>query len=377
MDNFPLVSQNWRCMNDGKPCIATVEYPLFTDARITGEVTQGPYEFINTVPYWEQGVVKPTIILRTNQYFQPPKPDMSKTNAELYHGGSFPEEIGALSSLAMGVRVRAGGLTRHFDGADPKGRPVEWDRRPAPQLLLRDPSDGGWVLPNAVEGTHPLEDLRVLDVLTSLTASSTIALIRAARLYQDALWLVESETALAWLMLVSAVETASDQWQKEKGSPAERLRASKTELYDYLLSLGEEVPQRVAEHVADSLGVTKKFLDFLMNFKPSAPSARPPEWCQLSWDDDNLQRTIKKVYKYRSIALHEGRPFPAPMCEPPRFLDHGWVARTEVPFGAAVSTRGGTWLKEDIPTLFHTFEYLARNALLKWWQEGAPEVKLQ
>ena len=123
----------------------------------------------------------------------------------------------------------------------------------------------------------------------------------------------------------------------------------------------------------DSLGVTKKFLDFLMNFKPPAPSVRPPEWCQHPWDDDSLQRTIKKVYKYRSIALHEGRPFPAPMCEPPRYLDEGWTGRTEVPFGSAISTRGGTWLKEDVPILFHAFEYLARNALLKWWHEGTPE----
>jgi hypothetical protein len=376
MDNFPLVCRNWLCVNESQPCMATVEYPLFTDARVIGEVTQGPFEFINTVPQWEQGVVKPAIILRINQHFEPPKPNMSKTDAELYHGGSFPDEIGALSSLAIGARVRAGTLTRYFDGGDPKGRPVEWDRRPTPQLLLRNPSDGGWVLPSAVEGTHSLDNLSVLTVLTSLSAAAAIALIRAARLYQDALWLVESETALAWLMLVSAVETASDHWQKEKGTPAERLRASKAELHDYLFSLGAEVPQKVAEHIIDSLGVTKKFVDFLMNFKPSAPSARPPDWCQHPWDDNSLRRTINRIYKYRSLALHEGRPFPAPMCDPPRFLDKGWVARTEVPFGAAVSTRGGTWLKEDVPILFHTFEYLARNALLKWWQGGTPETEL-
>jgi hypothetical protein len=35
---------------------------------------------------------------------------------------------------------------------------------------------------------------------------------RAARLYQDALWIVESEPNLAWIMLVSTVETAAKEW---------------------------------------------------------------------------------------------------------------------------------------------------------------------
>ena len=38
-----------------------------------------------------------------------------------------------------------------------------------------------------------------------------------------------------------------------------------------------------------------------------------------------------------------------------------------------MSTGGGTWLAKDIPILFHTFEYMARHALLKWWREGTPE----
>jgi hypothetical protein len=297
----------------------------------------------------------------------------TKTDSDLYHGGSVAEEVAGLVSLALGIRVRAGGATRRFDGSDPQGTPIEWTARPAPVLLVRDPADGGWVLPNAAEEGHALDDLEIFSTLTRLTPQNTVALVRTSRLYQDALWLVESEPALAWLMLVSAVETAAVQWRKDKGSPAERLKASKTELYDYLLSLGSDVPERVAAYVADSLGATKKFLDFLMSFKPPAPSLRPPDWVQHSWDETSLKRTIRKVYGYRSLALHEGKPFPAPMCEPPRRLDLDWTARTEKPWGKAVSMGGGTWIADDIPILFHTFEYLARHALLKWWREGTPE----
>jgi hypothetical protein len=223
LQRAPMVYQNWLAMNEGQPCIGAAEYPLFTDAHLTGQISQGPYLFINTVPNREKGIVKPAIVLRRSAYAEFPHPDMTKTDSDLYHGGSVAEEVAGLVSLALGIRVRAGGATRRFDGSDPMGTPIEWTARPAPVLLVRDPTDGGWVLPNAAEGDHTLDDLDIFATLTRLTPQNAVTLVRTSRLYQDALWLVESETALAWLMLVSAVETAADQWQKDKGSPAERL----------------------------------------------------------------------------------------------------------------------------------------------------------
>src|SRR4051794_14623716 len=57
----------------------------------------------------------------------------------------------------------------------------------------------------------------------------------------------------------------------------------------------------------------------------------------------------------------------------------------EMPFFLAASTRGGTWVAEDLPTHLHVFEYIVRGTLLKWWnsildqptepaphEEGAP-----
>lgn len=41
----------------------------------------------------------------------------------------------------------------------------------------------------------------------------------------------------------------------------------------------------------------------------------------------------------------------------------------EVPFGLAVSTLGGVWIKEDIPMLLHLFEHIVRGTLLNWWDE--------
>lgn len=368
----PPVSENWLAFSDGNPCLSTEEYPLFTDAHITGQISQGPYQFINTVPVPDPGSIRAAIVLRCARHLAFSVPDMRETDAELYHGGSFPEEIAALASLTLGVRIRAGGVTRVFDGSDPKGTPREWAARPFIGAFIPK-GNSRWILPSAAEGDHSLDDLGILALLPNLSANNIIALVRAARLYQDALWLAESQPALAWLMLVSAVETAADQWRKDSGEPADRLKTSKPELYEYLLSLGSEVPKRVAGEIANSLGVTGKFVGFVLKFLPPAPSPRPPVWCQHPWDEKKLKVTLRQIYDYRSKALHEGKPFPAPMCEPPVRLSADWSAPAETPIGEAASTAGGTWLAKDTPMLLHTFEYIARRALIAWWRQGTPE----
>jgi hypothetical protein len=59
-----LVYRNWLAMNESQPCVSTAEYLLFTDAHITGQISQGPYQFINTIPLWEKAVLP----------LSPPKP---------------------------------------------------------------------------------------------------------------------------------------------------------------------------------------------------------------------------------------------------------------------------------------------------------------
>lgn len=127
------------------------------------------------------------------------------------------------------------------------------------------------------------------------------------------------------------------------------------------------MPERVAEEIAPSLGATKKFIDFVLEFLPEPPAARPPPGMQLSWDKRSIKESLSKVYSYRSRALHGGTPFPAPMCEPP-FRHQDWEASAERPMGLASRSMGGTWMIEDTPMLLHTFEFIGRGALQRWWQ---------
>jgi hypothetical protein len=372
----PAAYLNWQAAREQKPLLHTEEHPLYTDACITGEVDFEPYHFLNATPTL-RGVVLPAVVLRFDWYWKFPHPDFSQTDAERYHGGAPPDEIAALASLAMGVRFRAGDSTREFlPGGDPKGHPRAWTTRPIPLLTLRS-SLRRWVLPRVAEGEHSLQLLQPLSIVPGLNLSGALSLIRAARVYQDALWLAESEPALSWLLLVTALETAAQHWRSEEEDPLVRFQTAKPDLYEYLSKLEDRtVVSRVAEAFKDSFGATRKFLDFVLRFRPIAPQERPG-WGAIDWSDTSLEKILRVVYGYRSKALHAGKPFPAPMCQPP-YREPTWPTYTERPWGD-ISTSGAVWLEEDLPLLLHTFEYITRETLLNWWhslatpaQKGGP-----
>ncbi len=247
---------------------------------------------------------------------------------------------------------------------DPLGKPDHFAVFVTPQVNVTYRHS----LPMAVSGQHNLEGLSVLNQSTLLDRTKAPTLIKAARLYQDALWLAESQPELSWLLLVSALEAAANEWQKARGAAVQRLELSKPELYRYLANLPDRsVLQEVTSHIADSLGIAKKFIDFMMKFLPEPPAARPPENFQFNWNDEELRTAFRMIYGYRSKALHEGRPFPPPMSEAP-YTDPRWGGCAEIMSGLGSGQLGGTWLKKDIPMNLHLFEHITRNVLLNWWK---------
>jgi hypothetical protein len=364
----PLSYENWKSYLRGGHIKEIFEIPLFSDARVTGEnVTDyKPYYFLNPVPLLDRpGLVQPTIYLRIESCLTFKMPDMSKTDTKLYHGGTLPDEVAALASLALGIRLKAGNITRFFDpNGDPRGHPVNWFPQPTPVVLIES---RGLKLPFAV-GEHSLCELSPLAILPTLSPSDAIALIKGARLYQDALWIAESEPSLSWIMFVSAIETAANHWRKSKDIPLERLKISKPDLVKYLDALCiKDLSERVADSIVDSLGNTKKFVDFIINFLPYPPQKRPPDWAQFSWQAKKIKEAMRLIYEYRSRALHDGLPFPAPMCISPGLRNASGIIYLEKPIGSAYSTLGGIWKEKDIPMVLHTFEYIVRRSLLKWW----------
>lgn len=358
--------ENWKAALDGEPLRSASEYPLFTDTRIIDQVDQGygPYKLLNAVPTVNSDLLLPYLVLRIEYHGITLPEDMRKTNYDRYHGGGIQDEIAALVALCLGIRLKPGGITRFFDvGKDPKGYPTAWELQKNP--VLSKPLERGLILPYSLQ-QRSLKDTALIAGLPDLSASQSIALIRAAKLYQDAMWVSESEPELSWLLFVSAVETAAGKWRTAEDSPVDKLRASRPELEALLMNAGgEELLSKVANQIVKSIGATKKFTDFIMKFLPSPPVERPPAFVQVSWSRGKMRDALSKIYDYRSHALHGGIPFPAPMCWPPGRQERVF---DEAPSGLAASTQGGVWVAKDTPMLLHVFEYIVRHALLNWWQ---------
>lgn len=342
------------------------EYPLYSDTSFVSELRDGygPYQVLNAVRPPQLGSDVPALYLRVEVFLKDDLPRMDKTDADRYHGGSIQDEIAALLSLSLGCRLKSGGATRWFRlGGDPRGWPYSFGdvlgKRPALTANAR-----GTVLPRA-SAQRVLEDASRVKRLPDLDPRQAVALVRCARMYQEAVWVAENDPELAWLLLVSAVETAANQWRADTEAPLERLRASRPEVEELLKSHGFEVIlEPLAELLAPYLGSTKKFVDFLITFLPAPPAARPPSFAQVPWAVPDLRGRLRTVYQYRSRALHAGTPFPGPMCIPPQ--GRGPDAE-EKPLGLAAAMLGGVWVEEDLPMMLHTFEFLAHGALLRWW----------
>ena len=360
---------NWLNVSDFHDA-TVVEYPFYSDAHITGEFREGlgPYSFLNTVPFpGGPGIVNAPIILRAAIHlpdFHPP--DRWETDESLYHGGLWEDELAALTSVALGVRIHAGGISREFEpGQDPYGQPREWQHKPKPVVRARS---NQLILPSVV-GTHSMDELKILESIPQIDPDRYISLIRACRSYQNALWIVESEPNLAWLLFVSALETAANDVYETDASPDERLIISKPDLAKLLIQHGgDELVRQVAELIAPTLGATKKFIDFTMQFMPNEPDQRPDQkWLQVKWSKTGLKKVLNKVYEYRSRSLHGGIPFPDPMLRFPDPIDRD-SSPPEVPLGSA--SYSGTWLEKDIPINLHCFHYITRGVLLNWWQDA-------
>lgn len=361
----------WHEWSNGNS-IRTLEYPLYSDSAFLGQIDSGlgPYSFINPVAHArvneEFGEVRAAAILRIADYQSgPPTPDSGTTTA-FYHGGSIQDELAALASLVLGVRVKAGGSTRVFEGENDRfGRPQGWSAqvshffRSQPDLIIA---------PSLFRASN-LDDLKCLDSIPKIDADAFVALIKAARNYQAATWVVESDPNTAWLLLVAAIETAAMQNAMSKESYTEMLTRSLPKVVERLKRVGDpELIDDVAGLMADRFGVTGRFLRFVVDFLPNPPSDRPDrDASRCEWTAKNMKRAANLIYGYRSKALHTGTPFPYPMLMSAA-KEPGTDKLMEVPLmGLGLSAYGGTWLPKDIPMNLNTFCYLTRGLLRNWW----------
>lgn len=360
----------WNMKESGKDTrpFQITEFPLYSDSRITGEIrnTGNSYEFLNLVPFDNSSrLANESIMVRMSWFVDGEGTYGVKTDHSKYHGGWVTDELAALSSLRLGVRFKAGSVVRVFGGhcTDDLGCPNA-ARNEIPEVRF---GYGKPILPSVVKQVS-IEKLQTINELQVLKSQQFVALVRSARQYQKSLWVAETEPELAWLMLVSALETAANEWQAQELSSVEMMKIAKPDLSESILAQGnEKLLETISTEIAPTLKATAKFMKFCINFMPEPPEKRPTEYAQVNWSKSNLKKILNIIYKYRSIALHAGTPFPTPLCRPPDVTNKAEVVSEKGCLGLAAHTMGGSWKSEDLPMTMNTFSYFVNEVLNSWW----------
>jgi len=361
-----LSYKNLKLAQEGSDLWCISEFLLYSDSQPIGEVNDNSiYCFLNMLPRKTKApTVASSITVRTKVYSNLNYMILSssKSHTKDYHGGWYNDEIAALSSLLLGVRFHAGSINRHYDNRSGDFGRIQAEYSFPPLLDFKHSVP---VIPNAIKDINVAE-LRVLNDLHLLSEKKFNYLIRTARSYQNALWICESSPNMSWLLMVSALECAASQWSKSSATKEERFKHAKPELYEKLdTDEFRELIPTIANEFKDSFGATKKFVDFCLCFLPDEPLLRPSSG-RIDWSSESLSSIFKKIYDYRSKALHGGQPFPEPMCSYPEKWDE-YAERAR-----ACSTLGGTWLDEDVPINLNTFNYMTHSILNKWWKTLLP-----
>lgn len=299
----PRSYRNWRAFVAGKPLFSQAEIPIYSDVSLTVPDSDdlGPYKLKHAFP---AELRDPVLVLLVHDHLDPGDlPRMDTTKTEGFTGASSGDEVAALLSLSLGRRLLAGSATRTcFQGKQ------DWTifgDRDRPTFFR--PTATRWfghkrsVLPRAT-----VDDAKVttahLSTFPKIQPSAATALVRAARLYRDALWIVETEPELAWLLLVSALEVAAVHQHVETPLP-DILRLSKPKLAERLDAINSSLTEEVAKELSRELRATARFLGFMGRHLPPEPDLRPPQWARIDWSPGPMKKAFEKIYKYRSLAL--------------------------------------------------------------------------
>ncbi|HDT0536958.1 TPA: hypothetical protein ACRR1E_003098 [Klebsiella quasipneumoniae] len=361
-----LSYKNLKLESEGRELRSITEFYLYSDSRLTNDVNDNSvYCFLNMLPRQSRHPsVEPSITVRVRWHSDINEMIFAGTKSYTkdFHGGWYNDEIAALSSLLLGVRFHASSFTRHFDYSTGEFGYPQADYSLPPSLSFKNNIP---IVPSASKQID-IGILKNLNKSHLITEKNFNYLIKSARSYQNALWICESSPNMGWLLLVSALECAADQWAKSKSSREERFKQAKPDLYEQLdTNEFRHLIPIIAKEFSTSFGATKKFIDFCTHFLPDEPEIRPKTG-KIDWDIESLSVIFKKIYDYRSKALHGGQPFPEPMCSHPEAWD-GYAERA-----SPCSTLGGTWLADDVPINLNTFNYMVHSILNKWWLSLLP-----
>ena len=350
------------------------EEALYSDAVLDGALQDcGPYELL---PMHDRsarlGQPAQQVIFRHYDHMIGRAADRDERTPSLdlrgWTGGDIGDQMASVLSLALGRRLRSGGTVRFcLSSGDPLGLPCSRDRRP-PQM--QEPGYRGTLLPGISDPASLSAARDLLLAYSKLNAVEATALTRAAAQFADALWWADADPRIAWMKLVGALEAGANHYDaaEEHADPVTLLKRHRGRLYGRLKKAGcEAATAIVAEDLARTFNVEQKLSRFVSAFTPDPPSLRPDV---ARVDFENLESDLALIYEYRSRELHDGVPFPLPLCQAPEEIDGTPAERFAAEW---IEGSGGLWPSGDLPMYLHTFAYISGEVLRKWWARLAPD----
>ena len=340
------------------------ERALYSDADISGELDFGPYKLLMTLSGGGRvGRPAQQLVLRHDDHLLEAPPDSGTDELDLrgWTGGDLGDQAAALLSLAISKRVRCGGVVRQgFAPGDPLGRPMAPRHRP-PTLV--EPA-GRPMLPGIADAAQVQGTAELWAIYSRLDPLNAAALTRAAGQYADALWWADADPRIAWIKLVGALEAAANRADISSANddPVTLLKRHRGALYGKLKRIDPAAARVAAENLAGTMRAEAKLLEFTLAHAPAPPQTRPGGALV---DFNDLGPSLAGIYEWRSRDLHDGIPFPPPLCEPPIATDDGICERFPA---LAVQGDGGTWPAEKLPMYLHVFAHIVGGALRAWWQ---------
>lgn len=367
--------RNWQAHRLGcRRSSHAFEAAVYSDTYFTGSLEElGPFAVLNTIARSGvapvAGVMSLALVVRVDQYG---REHMEWTNPEeatpgSYHGGSLVDEIAGLLSLALGVRAHAGGPTRFFVGTRDRGTPFQ--PRSGPPYLSSPEWVGRSQIPNIAREVSLDEAVAPLSVYSKLTYPAATALVRASRLFQQALWNADGDPYTSWIQLVSAVEVAADFHVRYEQSDWDMLREHWQDLAAALSLVAPKQRGEIAALLAPQVRAARKYRTFLKEFNPREPRSgeRGASWERVDWSPSSLLKAETVIYKHRSAALHRGTPFPLPMCVSPGSNENGGYR--EKPLGKGSISGDTFWSASQLPMHLHLYVYIVGEALRGWWRQ--------
>jgi hypothetical protein len=220
------------------------------------------------------------------------------------------------------------------------------------------------MLPGIAEQAQLQTAAGLVDVYSRLAATDAAVLTRAAGQYADALWWADADPRISWIKLVGALEAAANcaDIAENDEDPVALLKRHRGRLYGRLRRIHIDAARITAEALAGTLNAEAKLLTFTLDYVPGPPEVRP---AGARVDFDNLEPALRSIYEWRSRDLHDGIPFPQPLCEPPMSGTDGTYERFPL---LAVQAQGGAWPADELPMYLHTFVHIVGGALRNWWQ---------